>query len=149
MGEEVAMTKVLIALDHTEASTHAARTAVALFPDATLLVVNVAQMPVPWVVEGYGAVYSLPPNWPPPIEELRAALAADCATAGVTDAELIAESGDPAHRICQAADEHDVDLIVVGAHHKGVLRRLVDPSVSLEVVHEAHRPVLVVPALED
>jgi nucleotide-binding universal stress UspA family protein len=142
------MTKVLIALDHTEASIHAARRAVALFPGATLLAVNVAQMPVPWVVEGYGAVYSLPPNWPPPVEELRAALAADCETAGMPAVELIAESGDPAHRICTAADEHDVDVIVVGAHHKGVLRRLVDPSVSSEVVHEAHRPVLVVPEVE-
>jgi nucleotide-binding universal stress UspA family protein len=143
------MTKVLIALDHTEASTHAARVAATLFPEATLLAVNVAQMPVPWVVEGYGAVYSLPPNWPPPVEELRAALAADCAAAGVPAAEMIATSGDPAHRICEAADEHGVDLIVVGAHHKGMLRRLVDPSVSLEVVHEAGRPVLVVPELED
>jgi nucleotide-binding universal stress UspA family protein len=142
------MTKVLIALDHTEASAHAARTAVTLFPGATLLAINVAQMPVPWVVEGYGAVYSLPPNWPPPIETLRAALADDCESAGLPAAELIAESGDPAHHICTAADEHGVDVIVVGAHHKGMLRRLVDPSVSLEVIHEAHRPVLVVPEPE-
>jgi nucleotide-binding universal stress UspA family protein len=142
--KEVVM-KVLIALDHSECSEHAARQAMRLFPDAEVLAINVAQMPVPWVVEGYGAVYSLPPNWPPPADELRAGLQHDVDEAGLPEVELITETGDPASRICHAADDHDVDVIVVGAHQKGLWRRLVDPSVSTEVVHEATRPVLVVP----
>lgn len=141
--------KVLIALDHSEVSNHAAHEALRLFPHAEFLAINVAQMPVPWVVEGYGAVYSLPPNWPPPAEELEAALEADTEAAGVRVTELITETGDPASHICRAADEHDVDVIVVGAHDKGLWRRLVDPSVSTEVVREASRPVLVVPERDD
>jgi nucleotide-binding universal stress UspA family protein len=136
--------KVLIALDHTECSTHAAREAVRLFPDAEFLAINVAQMPVPWVVEGYGAVYSLPPNWPPPADELQDALRRDAEAAGVEPTALLTDTGDPASRICAAADAHDVDVIVVGAHEKGLWRRLVDPSVSTEVTHETHRSVLVV-----
>ena len=46
--------------------------------------------------------------------------------------------------IVAVAEAHDVDLIVVGAHDKGFLRRLVDPSVSQGVLHHTRRPVLVV-----
>ena len=64
--------------------------------------------------------------------------------AGITRVEPVAELGDPVGRIVAAADSHDVDLIVVGAHDKGFLRRLVDPSVSQGVLHHTRRPVLVV-----
>ena len=63
----------------------------------------------------------------------------------VRDDEAIVEFGEPAITILNAAAERDVDLIVVGSNHKGVFERLLDSSVSRKVLHEAKRPVLVVP----
>ena len=44
----------------------------------------------------------------------------------------------------RAADEHHVDVIVVGMHERGWFDRLVRPSVSKEILKEAKVPVLVV-----
>jgi nucleotide-binding universal stress UspA family protein len=52
--------------------------------------------------------------------------------------------GDPARVICMTAEEQDVDAVVVGSHDKGLLRRLLEPSVAQAVVQGTHRPVLVV-----
>ena len=43
-----------------------------------------------------------------------------------------------------AAEEHDVDVVVVGSHDRGMLSRLLDPSVAAGVVRGTYRPVLVV-----
>lgn len=64
--------------------------------------------------------------------------------AGVVDPHVLTEVGNPADRICKAAEDHDADVIVVGGHDKGLLTRLFDPSVSAAVVRGSHRPVLVV-----
>jgi nucleotide-binding universal stress UspA family protein len=64
--------------------------------------------------------------------------------AGVPHPVALASSGDPVIQICRAAEDHDVDVIVVGTHHKTALRQLFDPSVSTGVVRESLRPVLVV-----
>ncbi|MEZ5217337.1 MAG: universal stress protein [Ilumatobacteraceae bacterium] len=62
---------------------------------------------------------------------------------GLSDAEEIAEVGDPAAAIIAAADEHHADVIVVAASQKGWFSRLVTGSVSDALVHRAHVPVLV------
>jgi nucleotide-binding universal stress UspA family protein len=51
----------------------------------------------------------------------------------------------PAAAILEAARSHDAALIVVGARGIGTLRAAVLGSVSSKVLHEADRPVLVVP----
>ncbi len=53
--------------------------------------------------------------------------------------------GDPARTIIQEADRLDVDLIVIGKRHHGMLERFLLGSVSEAVVHQTHRPVLVIP----
>lgn len=45
--------------------------------------------------------------------------------------------------ICSSAREHDVDLIVIGAHGYGLLDRIVGTTAA-KVVNHADRPVLVV-----
>lgn len=45
--------------------------------------------------------------------------------------------------ICSYAREHDVDLIVIGAHGYGILDRIVGTTAA-KVVNHADRPVLVV-----
>jgi nucleotide-binding universal stress UspA family protein len=147
--------RILVALDESPKSLHAAQTAVRLFPDPAVvfLVINVANAPVVWTGGAYGDVYDMVPDsfFRDPgatANEAAVHLRAEATAAGIAHPRLIVESGDVAQRITAAADRHDVDLIVVGAHTKGFLRRLVDPSIADRVVHAAHRPVLVVAALD-
>lgn len=139
------MLKVLVALDDAPISLRAAREAARLFPEAEFLVVNVASVVVPWIPGGeFGGVYSTA------IVDLQSEapdddqLAARAAEAGIAEVEVLRLGGDPAAAICEAAETHDVDLVVVGSHDKGVLRRLLDPSVAQAVVQGTYRPVLVV-----
>jgi nucleotide-binding universal stress UspA family protein len=53
-------------------------------------------------------------------------------------------TGDPAGEIVAYADNHDVDLIVVGTRGRGAVSSALLGSVSQAVLHDAHRPVLVV-----
>jgi nucleotide-binding universal stress UspA family protein len=137
--------RVLLALDQSAISVRAAREAHRLFAGAEFLVVNVSRLSVPWLMgDEFGAVYpatleSLPSEG---IEEDElTALAADV---GIDDPEIVIFEGDPASAICRAAEDHDVDVVVVGSHDKGVLRRLFEPSVAQAVVQGTYRPVLVV-----
>lgn len=65
------------------------------------------------------------------------------AQAGLNARPLTAE-GKPVPTILRIADEQDVAVIVLGAHRQGALGALLG-SVSSGVVHQASRPVLVVP----
>jgi nucleotide-binding universal stress UspA family protein len=137
--------KLLIALDESAVSLRAAKEAARLFPHGEYLVVNVARRPTPWIAAGdFGTVYPATLADLPPEGMSDADLAELANRAGLDDAELLRLEGDPAHAICEAAEGHDVDVVVVGSHDKGVLRRLVDPSVADAVVQGTYRPVLVV-----
>ena len=46
--------------------------------------------------------------------------------------------------VLRAAEERHVDVIVVGTEERGWFDRLLRPSVSKEIVKQAHVPVLVV-----
>ncbi|QYG93193.1 universal stress protein [Iamia sp. SCSIO 61187] len=142
--------KVLVAMDHTRTSLEAARTAVRLLgpSGAEFLVVNVAEVPVPWLAStpGFGVVAPLTLEVEPASEVDEAAVLADEAeAAGVPDAEIEVVIGDPGQEICAAAERHDVDLIVVGSHDRSALARLIEPSVSHRVLRGSSCPVLVVP----
>jgi nucleotide-binding universal stress UspA family protein len=140
--------KVLVALDESSASKHAAQVASRLFggPDTEFLALSVARVPTAWA-DPFGGVYALPQsfwdNLPSEgMSEEEILEATD--QSGIVDAEPLLDVGGPVERIIAAAEEHDVDVIVVGSHDKGFLRRLIDPSVSEGVVHQSQRPVLVV-----
>ena len=53
-------------------------------------------------------------------------------------------AGDPADEIVAYADDHDVDLIVIGSRGRGMVASTLLGSVSHAVLREARRPVLVV-----
>lgn len=141
--------KVLIALDHSDAARNAARTAARLFgPEAELLVLNVVQVPIAaaGTAYGFGAVTPLRLDLLGEAEsDQQSAIAEDAAAAGLPDAEVEVTTGEVVHEICEAAERHDVDLVVVGSHDRSLLSRLFEPSVSRGVVRTSERPVLVVP----
>jgi nucleotide-binding universal stress UspA family protein len=61
-------------------------------------------------------------------------------------AESLPARGEPAATIAKLAEEHDVDLIVVGTRELGALQRLLRQSVSEGVSRRARCEVLIVPA---
>lgn len=146
--------KVLIALDASPVSARAAQEAIRLFAgcDADFLVIDVAGVQVPWVPGmDHGLVSAMPPDprWLESMAEQESGqsevlLAERAELVGVPDPEVIATAGDVVTMICAAAEEHQVDVIVVGSHDKSALRRLFDPSVAAGVVRDTYRPVLVV-----
>lgn len=145
------MTRVLVAMDGSPASHHAASTAVELFgPAADYLVANVAQS-IYAFPDGvtFGAVYPMAGDEWNRILDAAARTAETTAkhgaeAAGIETAEILVEHGDAVSALCQAAEEHDVDVIVVGSHDKSWLARLISPSVADGVAHRSPRPVLVV-----
>jgi nucleotide-binding universal stress UspA family protein len=145
--------KILIALDESPVSARAAREAGRLFSgaDAEFLVINVTPVPLMWAGGdgypfGYGMVapLALDSAWLDDAGTAETALVARAKAAGLSDAEALTTTGDPVRLICLAAEDHDVDVIVVGSHDKSALRRLIDPSVAVGIVRETYRPVLVV-----
>ncbi len=59
------------------------------------------------------------------------------------EAESFVREGDPVDIVSQTAADTGAELIVVGSHGWGALRRLVFGSVSTALLHEAPCPVLV------
>jgi nucleotide-binding universal stress UspA family protein len=166
------MTHVLIAVDDTEQSVVAARTAYKLFgDDADYTVINVADVePVYWGEDPLGAGTAYPLAIPPvgaggmvatmplAIRNPDSAQSDDIPTpadvasqkaehvvaeAGMHDAKPLGDTGDAADAIIAAARDYDADVIVVGSHDRGWLNRLFTHSVGEQVVRKADTPVLV------
>ena len=161
------MTHVMIAVDDSESSVRAAKTAHRLFgDDARYTVLNVAHgtslmwgeesipagMPYP-LFPGAGVIGGAPLALhasPAPDEVARhrvdeAERRADevAREAGINDAHVVGDTGDPAEAILAAARDHQVDVIVVGTHDRSWFSRLFTGSVSDTVVKDADVPVLI------
>jgi nucleotide-binding universal stress UspA family protein len=85
------------------------------------------------------------------VEEATAALAADgcerAQDAGFSAEPLVvAAQHNVAEAIIDAADEHDAMLIVMGTRGNTGIRSLLLGSVSHNVAHHAHRPIMIVPS---
>jgi nucleotide-binding universal stress UspA family protein len=77
------------------------------------------------------------------VAETLAQTKAAAAEAGV-ECDAVHATGPVAEAICRLAKQRDAQMIVIGAHGWGTMRRLWHGSISLAVLHEAHCPVLVV-----
>ncbi|HEY8547989.1 MAG TPA: universal stress protein [Acidimicrobiales bacterium] len=148
------MRRILVAVDGSTASKRAATFVESFFrgDDVAITAVNVAHNPVPWLAPvPFGAVYTWPYG-PADQEVLDQALAEEEAEATAVaaevapaDAEVEVVFGETVEAILKAADDEDVDLVVVGHSGKGFLGRLLEGSVSERVTRASTRPVLVVP----
>lgn len=165
------MTRVLIAIDGSDLDARLAEAAHDLFgPDAEYWAVNVrnpdvtappiAEHGVPTMysgaVLGYGIAYPFTPPRPyeapavsPEADDDLDAARQDAARAvaessGVDADAVIAESGDPPTAILDAAHRHDADVIVVGSRDRSWWSKLIEPSVSSDVIEGSPVPVLVI-----
>ncbi|KAJ8528917.1 hypothetical protein K7X08_030657 [Anisodus acutangulus] len=59
-------------------------------------------------------------------------------------AETLILEGDPKDKICQAADELHIDLLIVGSRGLGKIKRAFLGSVSDYCAHHVHCPILIV-----
>jgi nucleotide-binding universal stress UspA family protein len=156
--------KVLIAIDDFREGEQIAAVAHRLFGGAAeYLVMNVAPDAEPtgvgWAGMGWGAAYPLalplpvapvaddPSSEPAQSAKDQAArLAGEVAESAHlgSSAQSVGEVGDPATAIGRAADDNDVDVIVVGSHERSWFGRLFSHDVAGQVLRKTSRPVLVV-----
>jgi nucleotide-binding universal stress UspA family protein len=153
------MRQILVAFDDSASSERVTEFVNRFFGglDVSVTAVNVARDPVMW--RGYPTSPWVFHPWPYPaagpaadaaatagaVDETREAGERMLAATGVdADHEVVEVGGDVADTLRRVAEERGVDLIVVGSSHKGVLERLLSPSVSAELAKSAPTPVLVV-----
>lgn len=153
------MARVMIAFDGTPLDARLATTAQRLFGEtAEYLAVNVQHTHHDGVTDrmyeplpvGYGGVY---PYRVPHLyvsdpdaasqEAVRQARSA-AESAHLDPTAVIGGAGEPDEVILRAADQHRIDVIVIGTHDRGWWARLVRPSVSEGVVDDSPIPVLLV-----
>lgn len=139
---------ILLATDGSPSARRAVEEAVALAKSLGPRLVAVAVWNVPVTTYAYGPVPWVPELAQAERDRAQKALdeaAAFAAQAGV-DLEPVLVEGLPVQAIVDAAAERDAGLIVIGSHGWGAVKRMWFGSVSTGVLHEARRPVLVVPS---
>ena len=141
------MKKILVATDGSVSSTEAVQFGVELAAEhaAELIFVHVVPVVdmVPATGFGIGGAFAHEPT-----EEDKALLEDAAAVAiehGVVSTTALLR-GETVDEIVAYADNHDVDVIVVGSRGQGALSAALLGSVSKGVLREAKRPVVVVRA---
>jgi nucleotide-binding universal stress UspA family protein len=148
------MPKALIATDGSEFAINAAvRTKQLLDASVQLTLLTVVPPPVMPVAAPVTGIEAAPIATPEATEELTEAYREEAqdslertARALSGDVERRTEFGDAAAEICRVAEDDGFDLIVVGSHGSGFMKRVLMGSVSQHLLHHAPCPVLVVRA---
>jgi len=146
--------KVLVCFDGSPGAEHAVAEAGRLFPGMDAVVAHAWQPPLPIALAGGGVAYSVAneveQNLVEQAEQHADALArrgVDLATAAGLLAQplVLKATGAIWGELLRAADEHGVDVLVVGSRGWGEVRALVLGSTSAGLVFHSRRPVVVVP----
>ena len=140
--------RVIIATDGSSLSVGAATRALeVLHPDAQLTFAA-AYEPAEYDATGFAGPTVSPEEYDKEEDERRleaeTVVTKTAVALGIVGADHALLPGDPGPAICRLAEDIDAHLIVIGSHHRGVLKRAVMGSVSEYVVHHAPCPVLVV-----
>lgn len=116
-------------------------------PEARMLVIHVVPDPLqqPWTVETVGVDFvQLQQDWSAEaMRRLQALLAAEDLTGASATPVVLA--GRAAETIVRYAGEQRADLIVLGTHGHGPVKRFILGSVADRVVRQAACPVLIIP----
>lgn len=158
MSEPTA-SKVLIATDGSDCAIAAARKAMSLLaPGSDVTVLSVVDVRAEVAVGGTGLLGAEPLAMPMADPTVAAELD-EALTEGARDAvqrtvaalgedgvrpQVVVAHGDPATEIVRVADDGSYEVVVVGSHGAGFIKRVLVGSVSSHVVHHATCPVLVV-----
>jgi nucleotide-binding universal stress UspA family protein len=154
------MPKALIATDGSDFALAAAQRATRLFaPALEITLLSVVPPPVMPVAAPVTGIEAAPIATPETTEELTEAYLEEAQgslerTAKALGGPAISsdriarrvEYGDPATEICRVAEDEQFDVIVVGSHGGGFMKRVLLGSVSQHLLHHAPCPVLVVRA---
>lgn len=142
--------KVLVATDGSAASTDAVRRGFAVLGAADSVVLVTVLVDVPGDdAGGFEGSVDTPEQqereWAEEQADAKSVLdaAAALVPAGVTVDRRV-EVGDAASAICEVASDAGADVIVMGSHGRGFIKRVMLGSVSEHVVRHAPCPVLVV-----
>jgi nucleotide-binding universal stress UspA family protein len=146
------MIRVLFATDGSDLAIEAARQAAGMLADFEATVLGVVPLLLaPGTEVGDIESVALPATSPETVaqidETVTAKIEADIErtiTALGRPADRRVVHGDAAIEICRVAEEGRFDLVVVGSHGSGFLKRVLLGSVSHHVLHHAPCPVLVV-----
>lgn len=139
---------VVVAVDGSEASKHAARVGVSLAENGggKVTLVTVVRPPEGWW--GVGGAPPSPESMSVAIARARTEvldpLAEEFASAQCT-VDLVEEIGDPASVLLRIADNLDAAVLVAGRRGSSLVERLMLGSVADRLAHEATCPVLIVP----
>ncbi len=134
---------ILLCYDGSDDAFRAIEFAGSLFPGRPAVVLSV------W--EKYGVLSGIPRVDDELMQAATEEMAADgserAVTAGLAATPVAIEAEDGvAAAIVAAAEQHDASLIVMGTRGNTGLRSLLLGSISNEVAHHAHRPLLIVPS---
>ena len=136
------MKNVLVAIDFEDTSREAlrvARTVGDAFGARLHLIHVVPEVPTFWSFEAADVDWEgLRKRW---IEEAKQRLLEFDAPPA---SERAVQIGRPSADIVRYADEHDIDMIVIGTHGQGAIKEMLLGSVAERVVRSAHCPVLTV-----
>lgn len=155
-GDATRRGPLLVAYDGSAGSRRSVEVASNLFPGATIVIVHVREPagPIAPPVAGPAAPLVVPPDREELEESERRArrvldegarLARDLGLRAETHTSVGAGAAGVAQQILEAADEHGASAIVIGSRGRPALLAALIGSVSDGVVHQARRPVLVVP----
>jgi nucleotide-binding universal stress UspA family protein len=139
------LTHVLIAVDGSMPSRHAARFGLHLAKQLGARVTLLTVLPQPEVIPmgPMGTSLVTAPPSQRDLDTLRAQLDAIASESAGVKAERVVEIGPVAETIIDWASKKGVDMIVMGAHGHRAARRFLIGSVSDRVVQNAHCPVTI------
>lgn len=135
--------RVIVGVDFSRASLHAARAALDLMPpDGTLILVHVqpGDEHPPESLEGRGIVYAQ--GVVGSFARFRAELERPKETTIVT----VLLEGDASHELLAFADRAGAELVAVGSHHHSLYERVVQGTITAALIRAARYSVLVRPA---
>ena len=140
------MKRILIATDGSQSAAEAVAVGVDLAAEQGAAVTFAHVVPPAFATRpGRLAAATLSQPLPAHDDEVALNAAAELAREAGVDADVVLVSGNAADEIVAYADTIDADMIVVGSRGRNAVTSALLGSVSRGVLHEARRPVLVVP----
>lgn len=141
------MKPIVLATDGSPSAAEATLTAVHLAAtlDAPLVAVAVEHVDVPsYGYFGYAEIFSEMAKMEREHVDATLTQAKAVATEAGVECDVVHCTGLVPEQICKVAQQRRAQMIVIGAHGWGPIRRALHGSVSTAVLHEALCPVLVV-----